>query len=382
MPDIRHFRASSGYPACPYLSRSYCSAVSSENQLYQLHAGLCHPGIVRMAHLVRCRNLPYSMEDIKRMTAACAICTKLKPNFYRPPPGQLVKATQPFERLNMDFKGPLPTAGHNKYILTIVDEFSRFPFAYPCPDVSANSVIKSLNHLFYMFGTPSYIHTDRGAAFMSSELRTFLCNNGVSTSRSTPYNPQGNGQVERYNGIIWKSVLLALESRKLTTPQWETVLPDALHSIRTLLSTATNETPHERFFRFQRKSSVYDSPVPSWLSMPGKVYLKRSVRASKHDPLVDEVELLQANPNYAHVRFPDGQESSVSTRYLAPYSPPDRLRDDSTAPGLFDDDSSGPDDFEDGPLSSPAPPKTLPPHDSPRRSTRATRPPDRLQISF
>jgi len=34
--------------------------------------------------------------------------------------------------------------------------------------------------------------------------------------------------------------------------------------------------------------------------------------------LVDEVELLQANPNYAHVRFPDGRESTVSTRHLAP----------------------------------------------------------------
>jgi len=42
------------------------------------------------------------------------------------------------------------------------------------------------------------------------------------------------------------------------------------------------------------------------------------VRQSKTEPLVDEVELLQANPSYAHVRFADGRETTVSTRHLAP----------------------------------------------------------------
>ena len=42
------------------------------------------------------------------------------------------------------------------------------------------------------------------------------------------------------------------------------------------------------------------------------------MRNSKYDPLVDEVELLEANHQYAHVRFPDGRESTVSTHHLAP----------------------------------------------------------------
>ena len=39
---------------------------------------------------------------------------------------------------------------------------------------------------------------------------------------------------------------------------------------------------------------------------------------SKHEPLVDEVEFLEANPDYAHIRFPDGQEDSVSLSHFAP----------------------------------------------------------------
>ncbi|KRZ06751.1 hypothetical protein T11_988 [Trichinella zimbabwensis] len=63
---------------------------------------------------------------------------------------------------------------------------------------------------------------------------------GVVTSRTTAHNSQGNGQAERYNGIIWKAVTLALRSHHLRIEQWEEVIGLALHSLRTLLSTATN----------------------------------------------------------------------------------------------------------------------------------------------
>ena len=46
--------------------------------------------------------------------------------------------------------------------------------------------------------------------------------------------------------------------------------------------------------------------------------LRRFVRSSKTDDLVDEVELVDVNPTYAHIRYPDGRESTVSLRDLAP----------------------------------------------------------------
>ena len=140
---------------------------------------------------------------------------------------------------------------------------------------------------------------------------------GIACSRTSVYNAPGNGQCERYNGIIWTAVKLALKSRKLDTRQWELVLPDALHSIRSLLCTATNQTPHKRLFNFRRKSS-FGTSVPSWLSNQGPVYLKRHVRPSKNDPIVDEVELVHSTPNYAVVRMPSGRETTVSLRDVAP----------------------------------------------------------------
>ena len=97
---------------------------------------------------------------------------------------------------------------------------------------------------------------------------------------------------------------------------WEAVLPEALHAVRSLLCTATNTTPHKRFLGFERWSML-GRALPSWLIQPGPVLLRRFVQ-NKIDPLVKEVELLEANKSFAHVRFPSGRESSVSTSDLAP----------------------------------------------------------------
>ena len=250
------------------------------------------------------------------MTASCSICAELKPRFLKNFNHKLIKSTSAFERLNMDFKGPLPSETRNKYLLTIVDEYSRFPFAFPCSDMSSATVIKHLNQLFSIFGMPAFIHSDRGTCFMSSELKQFLQNRNIATSHSTPYNPEGNGQIERYNGIIWKTITLALKTKNLKISQWERVMDEALYSIRSLLCTATNCTPHERMFVHSRRT-VTGTTTPTWLT-PGPVFLKKFVRLSKYDPLVEQVQLVEANPSYARVRFSDGRESTVSLKHLAP----------------------------------------------------------------
>ena len=147
--------------------RVRCAAISSES-LYNIHSALCHPGVTRLYHFVRLRNLQYSIDNVKQVCKDCSICQEIKPNYYRPERAHLIKATQPFERISIDFKGPLPSRIH-PFLLTIVDEFSRFLFAYPVKDVSTPIIIKCLANLFSIFGMPGYIHSDRGPSFMSDE---------------------------------------------------------------------------------------------------------------------------------------------------------------------------------------------------------------------
>ena len=162
------------------------------------------------------------------------------------------------------------------------------------------TVIKSLNQLFTLCGYPSYVLSDCGSSFLSQEGKNYLIRQRVVTCKTTPYHHTCNSQVERYNGIIWKTLCLTLKSANLLDSQWEHVLSNALHSIRSLLTTSTNSTPHERFFGFQHHSSHRIS-MPSWLMSPGPVLLRRF--GHTNDPLVDQVDLQEANLNYVHVRW-------------------------------------------------------------------------------
>ena len=94
--------------------------------------------------------------------------------------------------------------------------------------------------------------------------------------------------------------------------------PEVLHFQRSLLCTSTNAKPHDLFFNFDRKSCC-GFTLPSWLAEPRSVLLRNFVRPHKNDVLVLKVELTEANPSFARVRFPNGRESTVSLKDLSPY---------------------------------------------------------------
>ena len=64
------------------------------------------------------------------MVSGCKVCAKVKPSLTQSDNGTLIKATQSMERLSVDFKGPLLSSTTNKYLFVVIDEYSRFPFAF------------------------------------------------------------------------------------------------------------------------------------------------------------------------------------------------------------------------------------------------------------
>ena len=74
------------------LSRATCAMAPAES-LFKLHEALCHPGVTRLNHFVRTKNLPYSLDEIKKMTSRCPVCCECKPQFHRPERVSLIKAT-------------------------------------------------------------------------------------------------------------------------------------------------------------------------------------------------------------------------------------------------------------------------------------------------
>ena len=193
--DILH-RPGKNNLAPDALSRA-CVSIYSTPDLFDIHQKLGHPGISRLSHFVRTKNLPFSLEDVKSTCLKCKICAEQKPRFYRKPQETLIKATKPWERISVDFKGPL--SGKNTYMFLVVDEFSRYPFAFACSNMTSSTVIHCLGQLFCLFGHPQYVHSDRGSSFMSHDLKKYLSDRGIASSKSSPYHPTGNSQWERVN---------------------------------------------------------------------------------------------------------------------------------------------------------------------------------------
>ena len=164
----------------------------------------------RLLHFVKTKNLPYSTDNVKKVCSSCRVYANLKSNFYKPLNNKLIKSKPPMKRISIDFKGPLPSSTHNKYFLTMINEYFRIPFVIPCPNITTSTVTKGLESILSLCGMSGFVHTDRRSSFMSAELKSYFANRGIATIHSTPYHPIGNGQVERYNGIVWKRVRLAL----------------------------------------------------------------------------------------------------------------------------------------------------------------------------
>ena len=102
------YRAGKFNTAADTMSRIYCANLNFLS-LYEMHAGLCHPGITRTYHFIKMKNFPYSIDKVLKIVNGCRVCAEIKPRFYKLIELHLIKASQPMERLSIDFKGPLPS---------------------------------------------------------------------------------------------------------------------------------------------------------------------------------------------------------------------------------------------------------------------------------
>ena len=97
------------------------------------------------------------------------------------------------------------------------------------------------------------------------KFKMYLSQVGISSHKYSMYYPSRNGQNEKTVQTIWKTIQLTLKTAGLPPEIWEIILPKALHSIRSLLCTATNATAHNRFFAFPKSSSSRTS-LTRWMT--------------------------------------------------------------------------------------------------------------------
>ena len=81
----------------------------------------------------------------------------------------------------IDLVGPITMSSNkNKYILSILDQFSRFVAAVPLPDKSARSFVNGImTNWISLYGAPATIRMDQGKEFDNALLKNLLIANVI-----------------------------------------------------------------------------------------------------------------------------------------------------------------------------------------------------------
>lgn len=208
-----------------------------------------HFGINKTLEKVRKRFYWASCKaDVEIWCKSCEVCLARKgPSDKGKSPFQIYNVGIPFERIQMDILGPLPLSNKgNRFLLVIVDCFSKWPEAFPLKNIRAKSIAQVfVSQIISRFGVPLELHTDQGRSFESRLLIELSHLLGIKKTRTTPLHPQSDGQVERQHQTIldYLSKFVA-ENQK----DWDEWIPMFLLAYRSSKHESTGISPSEVIF--------------------------------------------------------------------------------------------------------------------------------------
>ena len=212
--------------------------------------------------------------DVIRWIRACVPCQRrtrrVSNNSVQP--GSLL-AHHPWDIVAIDIVGPLfETVRGNTCILTVIDVFTRYPFAIPLPNHVAETVVRALfEHVFQHFSFPRGLVSDNGPEFVGKIMKAFSKLFGIQRIRTVPNTPSLNGCIENFHRYLNASLTVLTNRYK---NNWDERLPMAMLAFRGSTHTSLGHySPFQAMFGRSPTTSmdlaltsapVFDS-VPSYV---------------------------------------------------------------------------------------------------------------------
>ena len=184
-----------------------------------------HPGRMETLRVVQQNYLwPQMAHEVNRVVDQCDRCLRNKAN-VKPKVDSMPmqRGKEVWSLLHLDLVGPLQvtTRGH-RYILSVVDSFSKYICLRALVDKSANEVVNKFTTLMNQYGTPEKVVTDNGKEFIAEKMEKLLKYYNVKHHTTAAYHPEANGKVERTNRDLMIKIRIITEE---LNDEWDILLP-------------------------------------------------------------------------------------------------------------------------------------------------------------
>ena len=129
--------------------------------------------------------------------------------------------------------------------MTVVDYVTRYSEAVALSGISTEEVAEALYSIYSRGGIPAHVVHDQGSQFMSDVMNEVSRLLSIQNLVTTPYHPQANGLIERFNGTL-KAMLkkLCVERPK----DWDRHLETVLFAYREVKQVSTGFCPFELLY--------------------------------------------------------------------------------------------------------------------------------------
>ena len=189
---------------------------------------------------------PRMWVEVKEFVKSCSACQRAsRKDQARAPLQPLQVEHEPFSKVAYDIVGPLPKSRSGfRYILTMMDLFSKFPAAVPLKKVDNTTVLDAMLEVFASYGLPKVLLTDQGSVFTSRLTRAMCQQFGIEKIQTSPYHPQSDGALERFHA----SLKGMLKKSGVELAEWDKQLKFLLFAYRSTPHCTTGYAPFTLLF--------------------------------------------------------------------------------------------------------------------------------------
>jgi len=179
-----------------------------EEFLSTVHGGMNggHMARRRTAASIQARAYwPTWSSDLDIFLKRCTPCARYhRGSIPRKAPLQTPTVGEVWDRVSIDITGQYPSSSRsNRFILTLVDHFSKWAEAIPLRNHTAPTVARALMvHVFSRFGAPRQLLSDRGSEYESQLFSQLMQWMEIDKLRTTAFKPSTNGVVERFHRTL------------------------------------------------------------------------------------------------------------------------------------------------------------------------------------